>query len=463
MIKFAIIQVLRTFLVLFLLASCSENNSAESAVVPVTTGSAVVHAQKHLDDHYVCPMHPKIVKNEAGSCPICGMDLVKKEMPKESAVEHTKKHLNARYICPMHPKIVKNEAGSCPICGMNLVQKKVDLKTDTYPVVELTADIVQKLGVRTVKVKSGQLSKNIKTVGYVKYNERRLKNIKIGTDGWVENLSMRRVGMSVKKGQLLLELYSPDFLSIQKQFIDAQKKDQSSILKKYGQRQESVGPRDQLRYMHVTESMMNQIARSGKPMFRLPIYSPMHGTVVEFNIHKHKYVEEDDIIMVIADLSTVWVEANVYEHQLEWIKPFLETTVEVRALPGKRFKGQVSYIYPELDPKTRTLKVRLLIPNPDGLLKPNMFAEVRIFAEPKKKLLKIPREALIVTGERESVVLDLGNGKFQPVDVVSGLRSQDEVEIISGLKKGDRIVSSGQFLIDSEANLQASFNRLNSE
>lgn len=458
--------LIQSFCIIFsllFLSACSDDISTESQANSEANETAVSHATKHLDVRYVCPMHPKIVKNEAGSCPICGMDLVKKETPKKSAVEHAKKHLATNYVCPMHPQIVKNESGSCPICGMNLVQKKVEQKTDTYPVVELTADIVQKLGVRTVKVKSGQLSKNIKTVGYVKYNERRLKNIKIGTDGWVENLSMRRVGMSVKKGQLLLELYSPDFLNIQKQFIDAQKKDQSSILKKYGQRQESVGPRDQLRYMHVSESMMNQIARSGKPMFRLPIYSPMHGTVVEFNIHKHKYVEEDDIIMVIADLSTVWVEANVYEHQMEWIKPFLVTTIEVKALPGKRFKGQVSYIYPELDPKTRTLKVRLLIPNPDGLLKPNMFAEVRIFAEPKKKLLKIPREALIVTGERESVVLDLGNGKFQPVDVVSGLRSQDEVEIISGLKKGDRIVSSGQFLIDSEANLQASFNRLNSE
>lgn len=208
---------------------------------------------------------------------------------------------------------------------------------------------------------------------------------------------------------------------------------------------------------------MNQIARRGKPLFRLPIYSPIHGTVVELNINKHKYVEEDDPMMVIADLSTVWVEANVYEHQLEWIKPFLDTEIEVKALPGKRFKGQVSYIYPKLDPKTRTLKVRLLIPNPDGLLKPNMFAEVRIFAGPKKNILTLPREALIVTGERESVVLDLGNGKYRPVDVVSGMQSRGEVEILSGLKQGDKIVTSGQFLIDSEANLQASFSRLNSE
>ena len=422
---------------------------------------AVKHAQKHLDTHYVCPMHPKIVKNKARNCPICGMDLVKNETPKEPAVEHAKKHLDAHFVCPMHPQIIKNKAGSCPICGMHLVKKKSEISKAKYPLVKLTTDIVQKLGVRTAKVKKGQLAKKIKTVGYVQYNERRHKSIKVGTDGWVENLSMRRVGLPVKKGQLLLELYSPEFLHVQKQFIEAQKKDKSGILKKYGERQESVGPREQLRYMHVPESMMNEIARKGKPKFRLPIYSPMHGKVVELNIHKHKYVEDDEILMVIADLSTVWVEANVYEHQLEWLKPFLETEIEVRALPGKRFKGQVSYIYPELDAKTRTLKVRLLIPNPDGLLKPNMFAQVSIYASAKKNLLKIPREALIVTGERESVILDIGDGKFQPVDVVSGLQSQGEVEILSGLKQGDTVVASGQFLIDSEANLQASFSRLN--
>ena len=442
--------------------------SSESEQVSTENKSAVEHAAKHVDANYVCPMHPRIVKNEPGSCPICGMDLVKKtpqseQRSKETQLEHASKHADPRYVCPMHPQIAKHEPGNCPICGMNLVARKTESSAATYPVVSLTPDIVQKLGVRTTHVTQGDLVKSIKTVGYVSYNERRLKTVSVQTEGWIENLTARRLGLPVKKGQLMLELYSPEFLRVQKEFIAAQKKDKSGNLRKYGERQESVQPRDHLRYMGVPESMMNEIARRGKPRHRLPVYAPMHGEIVGHYIHKHKFVRQNEPMLVIADLSTVWVEANVYEHQLEWVRRGLLAKVEVKALPGKRFTAQISYIYPELDPRTRTLRVRLLVPNPDFLLRPNMFSEVRIFAQPKKNVLTIPREALIVTGERESVVLDLGDGKYQPVDVVTGMRSQGQVEILSGLEKDEKIVLSGQFLIDSEANLQASFSRMSAE
>lgn len=459
----SIFPLLSIIFILFSLSACSDDNASAR-----NHESAVEHASKHADVRYICPMHPKIVKNQAGNCPICGMNLVKKETPninKESAVAHSKKHLDSNYVCPMHPQIAKSKAGSCPICGMHLIKKKIEhkSKSEKYPSVKLTADIVQKLGVRTSRVKKSQLTKKIKTVGYVSYNERRLKEVSVGTGGWVENLSARRNGLIVTKGQLLLELYSPEFLKVQKEFIAAQKKDKSGTLRKYGERQESVGPRDRLRYMGVPESMMNKIARKGKPKHRLPIYAPMQGQIVEHYIHKHMYVEEDITMLTIADMSTVWVEANVYEHQLDGLKRGLMADIEVKALPGKKFQGQISYIYPELDPQTRTLKVRLLVPNPESLLLPNMFAEVRILTEPKKNVLTLPAEAVIVTGERESVILSLGKGKYKPVDVTTGLVSEGRVEILSGLNKGARVVTSGQFLIDSEANLQASFNRLNSQ
>ena len=359
----------------------------------------------------------------------------------------------------MHPQIVHERPGRCPICGMDLVEQRLEEKKQALPVVDLDADIVQKTGIRTALVQRGSLWRYIKTVGFVGYNEQRLSTVRLRTAGWVENLSVRREGLPVKKGQLLLELYSPEFLAVQKAFIEAQKKDESGILKKYGQRQESVAPRDHLRYLGISESLINEIARAGKPRFRIPVYAPQFGVIVRHNIHKHMYLDPDFPMLTIADLSTVWVEADVYEHQMQWVRRGQSAEIRVRALPGQRFEGQVNYIYPELDPQTRTLKVRLLVPNPDEQLRPDMFAEVVIYGGEKKNVLKIPREALIVTGTRESVIVDLGEGRFQPVDVTAGMISGGEAEILTGLKEGQRVVVSGQFLIDSEANLRATFRR----
>jgi Cu(I)/Ag(I) efflux system membrane fusion protein len=172
------------------------------------------------------------------------------------------------------------------------------------------------------------------------------------------------------------------------------------------------------------------------------------------------YVTPGSEMFTIADLTKVWVMVDVFEYQLAWIEPGMETEITVPAHPDRVWRGKVDYLYPDLDPKTRTLRVRLLFDNPELLLKPNMFAEVVIYGGPKSDVLKIPREALIVTGERETVVHALGSGRFQPVDVLTGMDAGDEVEILSGLEQGDEIVISGQFLIDSESSLQASFIRM---
>lgn len=385
------------------------------------------------------------------------------DKPVQSAMEHAQKHIEPGYICPMHAQIISAEAGSCPICGMALVRQPVksqEPSANDSPVIPIDANIIQSLGIRTAVVKKGSLSKLLKTVGYVKYNKRRVTMVRSQTSGWVENLAFRTEGQMVKKGSLLLELYSPEFLAVQKRFLDAQQKDQSGILKKYGQREESVVSRDHLRYLNVSESLVNEIARSGKPRHRIPVYAPQHGMLVRHNVHKHMFVTPGYPMFAIADMSSIWVEADIYEHQLSWLRRKLSAEVEIQALPGKKWPARVNYIYPELDSRSRTLRVRLLVPTPDGLLRPNMFAQVKIFSDPITDVLLIPREALIVTGERQSVILDRGEGRFQPVDVVTGLHSQGEVEVISGLQEGDRIVLSGQFLIDSEAHLQASFRRL---
>ena len=188
--------------------------------------------------------------------------------------------------------------------------------------------------------------------------------------------------------------------------------------------------------------------------------APIDGIVTQMMARDGMYVSKDTEMFTIADLSRVWVLVDVFEHQIAWLRLGLEAEIGVPAYPGKQWQGIVDYLYPDLNPKTRTLRVRLVFPNPDRLLKPNMFAQVVIHGSPKKHVLKLPSEALIVTGERESVVMALGAGRFRPVDVVTGMQQGDQVEILSGLHEDDEIVASGQFLINSESSLQASFMRM---
>jgi len=412
-----------------LLTACDKSDEPSESLAAAMDDTAPEHANKHLNHKYICPMHPQIVRDEPGSCPICGMFLVKKEVkhqpPKSAPKQEPKKH--------------------------SIVQP------DKHPTVTIRSEIIQKMGVRTTTVEKGTLQKYIKTVGYVVYNEDKLVHVHPRATGWVERLSVRREGDLVKSGQSLLEMYSPEVLEAQQDFLVALRTRSKGTNLNRQQYREAI--RNRLRLLGVPNSTIKQIERQNTSINNVPIFAPQSGTVTHLNIREGMYVTPSSEMFTIVDLSTIWVMVEVFEHQLDWVSRGLKAEIRVPALPGRVWKGQVDYVYPELELKTRTLKVRLRFDNPNGLLKLNMFAQVVIHGKPKKNVLKIPQQALIVTGERESVINALGDGKFKPVDVKTGMRSQGEVEILSGLKKGNRIVLSGQFLIDSEANLQASFLR----
>lgn len=390
----------------------------------------------------------------------------------DTALEHAQKHLNSKYICPMHPQIVRDEPGNCPICGMNLVKKKVkpqaqktalksdahrNDKEDKYPTITIRPEIVQNMGIRTTTVKRGHLQKNIKTVGYVAYNEETLVHVHPRSSGWIEKLYVRRESDTVKNGQSLLEMYSPEVLEAQQDFLVALRTGNKSSRLNRQQYKQAI--RNRLRLLGVPNYTIKQIEQNNRSINQVPIFAPQSGTVIHLNIREGMYVTPSLKMFTIVDLSTIWIIVEVFEHQLNWVSNGLIAEIRIPALPGRVWKGRVDYVYPELEPKTRTLKVRLRFNNPNRLLKLNMFAQAVIHGKPKWGILKIPLQALIVTGQRESVIVALSDGRFKPVDVKTGMRSQGEVEILSGLKKGDRIVLSGQFLIDSEANLQASFLR----
>jgi len=372
----------------------------------------------------------------------------------DTLIEHARKHADPKYVCPMHPRIIKDEPGTCPICGMDLVAKQMDPMAGKHPEVRLSGAVIQTMGVRTGRAERGTLWKYIRTVGRVDYDETRIAHIHPRAPGWIEGLSVRAEGEAVAAGEELAELYAPDILSAQVDFLIAT------------ERGSGVAPdrvdkaRNLLRLLDVPDAIIGEIERSRETRNTVPVLAPIDGVVTQLMAREGMYVTKDTEMFTVTDLSQVWVMVDVFEHQIAWVEPGLSAEIRVPAHPGRVWEGVVDYLYPDLDPKTRTLRVRLAFPNPELKLRPNMFADVVIYGGPKRDVLKIPRAALIVTGERESVVTALGDGRFQPVDVVTGMQRGDEVEILSGLEAGDEVVVSGQFLIDSESSLQASFLRM---
>lgn len=374
------------------------------------------------------------------------------EAADDTALEHALKHLDPKYVCPMHPQIIRDEAGSCPICGMDLVEKLIDANAGKRPVVEISNAVINSMGVRTMPTQITTLWKYIETVGRIDYDETRLAHVHPRAAGWMEKLALRAEGEPIRKGQLIGRLYSEEILSAQVDFLIAL--DQSNSKAKIEK------ARNRLRLLGVTEGTISTIQKRGQSLNTVPVVSNSSGVVTMLGARQGMYVTPDMEIVTIADLSRIWVLVDVYEHQIDWLAEGVGAKIRVPAYPGRSWKGTVEYIYPELDPKSRTLKVRLAFDNPDHLLKANMFANVEIYAGPKREVLAVPAEAVIETGERTAVVLALGDGRFQPVDVVTGMVSNDMVEILNGLKADDRVVVSGQFLIDSESSLQASFLRM---
>jgi Cu(I)/Ag(I) efflux system membrane fusion protein len=291
-------------------------------------------------------------------------------------------------------------------------------------------------------------------VGTLDYDETHLAHVHPRAEGWIERLEVRAEGDAVKKGQVLAHLYAPQILSAQVDFLIALNPQETPAKVKADK------ARNLLRLLSIPEDVIREIERTRQTTNTVPILAPEAGVVTRLVAREGMFVSPETEMFTIADLNRIWVMVDVFEHQLAWLKPGLAAEIRVPAYPGRTWEGKVDYLYPELDQKTRTLRVRLVFANPEGLLKPNMFADVTLFGGPKRDALKIPREALIATGERETLVKVLGEGRFQPVEVVSGIQRGGEVEILSGLAEGDEVVVSGQFLIDSESSLQASYLRM---
>jgi Cu(I)/Ag(I) efflux system membrane fusion protein len=356
------------------------------------------------------------------------------------------------WVAPMDANFRRDKPGKSPM-GMELVPVFADDAGGDGSNVRIAPEVVQNLGVRTASAERSRLWRGIDTVGYVDFDESRVSHIHLRTEGWIEHLVAHSEGERVRKGEKLLELYSPDLVNAQEEFVQALASGNKGLIRASRERLVALGiPADQVKRLEKTRKVQQTIS----------IYSPQDGVVSRLMVRHGMYVTPKDQVMSLADLSSVWLLAEIFESQADWVKVGFPAEVSLAFLPGRTWEGKVEYIYPSLDPKTRTLKARLRFDNPDEALKPNMYANVKIYGGPKEDAIVIPAEALIRTGRESRVVIALGEGRFASRTVTPGIESGDWVEILAGIEPGEEVVTSGQFLIDSEASLKASMTRMQS-
>lgn len=354
------------------------------------------------------------------------------------------------WVAPMDPNYRRDKPGKSPM-GMDLVPvyEEPSDKEQFPGTVSVSPVVENNLGVRSGVVSRQLLTPQVKTVGRVAYDEDSLMQLNSRVDGWVEDLAIASSGEFVKKGSRLFDLYSPTLVNAQEELLAAITSGNSALIR---------ASRERLLSLDVPEKTIDQIVRQKKIKRTLPFYTAREGYISKLNIRDGSYVTPAKTLIELAGLDDVWVMADVFERQSHFIEKGQQAFMSVDYLPGKVWQGEVDYVYPELDQKTRSLRVRLRFPNPNTELKPNMYSQVRIdmdgfFA------LAIPAEAVIQTEDQQRVVKALGNGRYRSVRVTTGRRVGDQVEVLKGLSEGERVVTSAQFLLDSESSINADLSR----
>ena len=355
------------------------------------------------------------------------------------------------WVAPMDKNYRRDKPGQSPM-GMDLVPVYEDGTSGAEEGSVVISPVVENnLGVRTAVVQRGQFDLPINTVGYVGFDEDQLTHIHSRVDGWIEVLNVTSAGDTVKKGDTLYELYSPSLVNAQEEFLAAQRS---------GNRMLTKASRSRLLSLGLTSSQINRLEKRRKVEQRIRVTADRSGFVKQLNVREGMFIKPSTEVMSVGTLDTVWVIAEVFERQASWVKTGQKVEMTNEAQPGKTWEGKVDYLYPVLDNKTRTLQVRIRVDNPGHALKPNMFANLTLMASVNEDTLSIPKEALIRGGRYNRVVLALGDGKFKSTLVEAGFEAGKRIQIIKGLNIGDKVVTSAQFLIDSESNIDAEIARM---
>jgi RND family efflux transporter MFP subunit len=428
-------------------------------VYPTAPPPPGVPAPAEVLQYWASPMDPTYIRDKPGKDPM-GHDLVPvygevaKPAPPPGVPE--KERRIKYWISPMDPMYVRDQPGKAP-CGMDLVPVYEEVGEVVEGAIAVAPHILQSMGVRTAEVELRPLTRSIRAVGKVVYDERQFSQVNPKINGWVERLYVKATGDPIRRGQALLSIYSPELVSTQQEYLLALKNRRTLEQSQFPELQESArrlveAARQRLMYWDISPSQVADLERTGEISRTLTLRSPVHGIVTKRLVTEGQYVTAGMPLLEVADLSTVWVEADVYEYELPWVKVGQHAHMTLQYLPGETFHGDIRYIYPYLSEATRTARVRLAFPNPKLILKPDMFAQVNIVTPVAEHAVAVPAEAIMDTGERQHVFVALGGGQFEPREVQVGLHGDDGWrQILSGLKPGEEVVTSAQFLLDSES------------
>lgn len=420
---------------------------------------------------YYCPMHPTYKSDKPGTCPICNMNLEKLEPDAaageaspppspETAPSGRKKILY--YQDPMNPAHRSDKPGKAPD-GMDLVPVYEEEPSTNGSmqtgILKISPQKQQLIGVQYGEVREKSFSDIIRTVGRITYNETRIARIQPKIEGWIEKVFVDFIGRLVQKGQPLLSVYSPQLVSTQQELLIARKSLDTLAESPYreaadGARSLYEATRERLRLWDISPAQVKEIEKRGTPVRTLTISSPATGFVVARNAFPAQRISPETELYTIADLSTVWAIADVYEYEVPLIRIGQAATMSLTYFPGSSFSGKVSFIYPDLDKTTRTLKVRIEFPNPDLRLKPDMYANIEFRIDSAARLY-VPQEAVLDSGTEQIVFVAREDGTFEPRNIRTGGKVGDQTIVLGGLKRGEKVVTSGNFLIDSESRLKS--------
>lgn len=436
--------------------------------VPVLILSCKGHDTKAVSSQkemYHCPMHPNYISEKAGDCPICGMKLVRINKDQHSQALDAKGEKRLKYYRDASKPWITSDKPGKASDGMDLVPVYEDENEKDGTGIKIDPTTIQNMGVTTLPVGIKILKREIRTSATLENNETGVFVVNAKIMGYVEKLFVDFTGQSVKKGQPLLSMYSPDLVSTQEEYLQAlhyaKGLSGGSQIARDGALELVESAKRRLLNWDISEAQIEELSKRGTPQKSMTIFSPVSGVVLEKMVVTGQNIDAGIPLYKIVDLSNIWAMANVYQEDLPYVKTGMIADVELSSIPGKVFQGKVQFISPVLDMNSKTAQVRIVIPNTaDYALKPQMFASVKLVSTISEAGIAIPEQAIIHSGTRNIVIIALGNGYFRPQEIEIGTRAEGFVQVLAGLKEGQVIVTSSQFLIDSESNLRAAINKM---